>query len=641
MSLRKAIIGGVILVSLISFLIFIFTAGPQGTPLSYTDFLKKAVNGDIATITTNTGNHSVNLTLINEPGKNYTTTLPGGLSRIDDILTSVGVPLEKYPMIKPDPNAWVGGVRNVLMMLLPVIIIIGVFILFSRRSPGAGGMDGQFSFGRSGAKTYTPQKVGVTFADVAGNDEAKQELQEVVEFLKDGAKFIELGARIPKGVLLVGPPGTGKTLLAKAVAGEANVPFMSVSGSEFVEMFVGVGAARVRDLFARAKKIAPCIIFIDEVDALARKRGIRVGGGTEEREQTLNQILVEMDGFDSHTGIIIIAATNRADILDPAFLRPGRFDRQIMVDNPDFAGRLGILKVHARGKPFEPDADLNRIARQTAGFSGADLANLVNEAAILAARRNKKLISLDELEESIDRVVAGPERKSRVISEHEKIVTAYHEVGHALCAKLAGGVDPVQKISIISRGRMGGYTRVAADEDRGLMTATQLKGFMIFAMGGHAAEELMFGEASTGPSNDIERVTGMARAMVSEYGMSRLGPIAYGENTGGRARAVNYSNTTAYEIDKEVSNLVTSALNQARAILSTHHRHLVAVSNLLLEKEVINGDDMDRVFDQVEEEIRMEESSKLLTYNRAEELQTAIPIDLKVEADTRETGTAS
>ncbi|MEI7556354.1 ATP-dependent zinc metalloprotease FtsH [Candidatus Chlorohelix sp.] len=640
MSKRKLITGAVILTAIVAFFLILFTSGTTGTTVNYNDFLKKAVNGQVSTITTNPNSHTIGFTIISEPDKSYTTTMPGGLTRIDDVLLNYGVPLDKYPLLKTDNSAWISGVRSVLLMLLPLIIIFGFWFLMSRRSAGAGGgMDSQFSFGRSNAKTVTPQKVGVTFSDVAGNEEAKQELEEVVEFLKDHTRFTQLGARIPKGVLLVGPPGTGKTLLAKAVAGEANVPFMSVSGSEFVEMFVGVGAARVRDLFARAKKMSPCIIFIDEVDALARKRGARVGGGTEEREQTLNQILVEMDGFDSATNIIIIAATNRADILDPAFLRPGRFDRQIQVDNPDYLGRVAILQVHSKGKPLSPEVDYNRIARQTAGFSGADLANLVNEAAILTARRNKRQIGMDELEESIDRVVAGPERKSRVISEHEKIVTAYHEVGHALCAKLAGGVDPVQKISIISRGRMGGYTRVAANEDRSLMTKTQLEGFMTFALGGHAAEELMFGEASTGPSNDIERVTQMARAMVTEYGMSRLGPVAYGENMGGRQRVANYSNTVAFEIDREVTAMINAALNRARAILSTYRRHLVALSNLVLEKEVISGDEMDALFEQVIQEFQEEESIKLLTYTHNDAIPSGKAYERKTEQGTPGTGT--
>jgi len=644
MKKKTLIIGGVILVVSLVFVTLLFTPGNQATTISYSDFLRKAVKGDVATITTSQSSNLISFTYASDPNKSYSTTLPTGLARIDDILLSYGVPLDKYPIVKNDGMTWLSSLRGLLLMLLPLALIIGVFVYFSRRgsnNAAGGGADGPFSFGRSGAKTVMPQKVGITFADVAGADEAKQELQEVVDFLKSSEKYLQLGARIPKGVLLVGPPGTGKTLLAKAVAGEANVPFMSVSGSEFVEMFVGVGAARVRDLFARAKKMAPCIIFIDEIDAMARRRGVRAGGGTEEREQTLNQILVEMDGFDSNVNIIIIAATNRADILDPAILRPGRFDRQVTVDNPDFVGRAGILQVHSKGKPLAPDADLNRVARQTAGFSGADLANLMNEAAIMAARRNKKTIGLDELEEAIDRVVAGPERKSRLVSEHEKIVTAYHEVGHALCAKLAGGVDPVQKISIISRGRMGGYTRVAADEDRNLMTKTQLEGFMVFALGGHASEELTFGEASTGPSNDIERVTQMARTMVTDYGMSKLGPIAYGENQGGRSKAVNYSNAVAYQIDQEVSGLISSALNRSRAILTNYNRHLVAITNVLLEREVISGTEMDEIFEMVQKEIQTNENENLLTLNRPTEFTALQPLDFKTEAQERKTDAAS
>ena len=396
-----------------------------------------------------------------------------------------------------------------LVILLVALICGGLVWLYltnrpDRRATG-GDKDSGMSMSRSRARISNIQKASVSFRDVAGEEEAKQELVEIVEFLRSPDKFTALGARIPKGVLLAGPPGTGKTLLARAVAGEANVPFITINGSEFVEIYVGVGAGRVRDLFARAKKLAPCMIFIDEIDAVARRRTMRANGGTEEREQTLNQLLVEMDGFDSNTNIIVIGSTNRPDILDPAITRPGRFDRMVTVDLPDLAGRTAILATHARGKPVAPDVDLGRIARQTAGMSGADLANVMNEAAILAARANLKIIGETELDEAIDRVIAGPSRKSRVISEREKVLTAYHEIGHALCGRVAGGVDPIQKISIVARGKMGGYTRVAGNDDRAYYSRSQLEDYMVFALGGHAAEEAIFGEVTTGPSNDLEK----------------------------------------------------------------------------------------------------------------------------------------
>jgi cell division protease FtsH len=628
---KSVIITAVIAVILGIVLIFSFVLSPEGPSLDYSDYLNKARNGEIKEVYVTTGTEKISVTLAREPEKRYNVVVPRNMLGVNGTLLDFGVPLQNMPAVKNQgTNGWL-VVRNMLSFAIPIVFIVLLFLVLRRNTPNSqegGGRGNPFTFGRSGAKLITPEKVSIRFSDVAGVEEAKQELQEVVEFLRHSEKFTQVGARIPKGVLLIGPPGTGKTMLAKAVAGEANVPFMSVSGSEFVDMFVGVGAARVRDLFSRAKKMAPCIIFVDEVDALARKRSIRPGGGTEEREQTLNQILVEMDGFDSHTQVIVIAATNRVDVLDPAFLRPGRFDRQVMVDPPDLRGRLETLKVHTRNKPLANEVDLERVAKQTTGFTGADLANLVNEAAIMAARRNKKMIDLFDLEEAIDRVVAGPERKSRVISERERIVTAYHEVGHALVAKLAGNVDPVQKISIISRGRMGGYTRVAAGEDRTLWTKSQLDDFMAFALGGHAAEELMFGEASTGPSNDIQRVSDMARGMVCEYGMSRLGTVAYGENQGG-SRHINYSKVVAYEIDQEVNRLVTNALNRARHLLATHNRHLTAISNVLLEKEVINGTEMDEIFASVEREINADKQDKLVAFSTPGEAVTQSPFDNK------------
>jgi cell division protease FtsH len=609
MSKKLLAIGAV--VALVALVTAYFLTGMNTVEkLAFSDVLTKTRNGEVKTITTNSNNRNITVVL-NKENKTYTSTIPAGRQKLEDMLDNAAVPDDKYPDIQNDTSGLSDSMRTLLMVIGSLALFGGVLYWMRRRRPGGQNNDfagGPFSMGRSQARLVTPQKAGVTFDDVAGADEAKQELQEVVEFLKSPEKFAALGARIPKGVLLVGSPGTGKTLIAKAVAGEANVPFLSVSGSEFVEMYVGVGASRVRNLFARAKKMAPCIIFIDEVDAMGRKRGMKSGGGTEEREQTLNQMLVEMDGFDSNTNIILIAATNRPDVLDPALLRPGRFDRQVTIDNPDYKGRSAILKVHAKGKPFAPEVDLDRIARQTPGFSGADLMNLCNEAAILTARRNKTAITLSELEEAIDRVLAGPERKSRLVSERERLTVAYHEVGHALVAKLAGTVDPVQKISIISRGRMGGYTRIGAGEDRTLWTKTQLEDFMAFALGGAAAEELTFGEVTTGPSNDIERATEIARAMVCDYGMTeKFGPLALGskqgnEFLGGGQRTSNYSGNVAYQIDQEIHALVQKALGRAKHILTRYNLHLIAITDAVLEREVISGDEMDEIFDRVEKE---------------------------------------
>jgi cell division protease FtsH len=435
----------------------------------------------------------------------------------------------------------------------------------------------------------------------------------VVEFLKYPDKFAALGARIPRGVLLVGPPGTGKTLLSRAVAGEAGVPFFSISGSEFVEMFVGVGASRVRDLFDQAKRNAPCIVFVDEIDAVGRQRGAGLGGSHDEREQTLNQILVEMDGFDTNTNVIVIAATNRPDVLDPALLRPGRFDRQVVLDNPDIRGRLQVLEVHARGKPFEKNVNLQTLAKQTPGFSGADLSNLLNEAAILSARRNKKAIGMGELEEAIDRVISGPERKSRIISDKEKAITAYHEVGHALVARMLPNLDPVHKITIVARGLAGGYTRLLPTEDRYLYTESQFKETLAFALGGHAAEQLIFGEVTTGASNDIERATGLARQMVTQYGMSqKLGPRAFGKKEElvflGReiGEQRNYSEAVAQEIDNEIRNLINEAYSVAREILVRHKDKLVTVSERLIAEETIEGPVFDEIMGLTEVAISFE-----------------------------------
>jgi cell division protease FtsH len=495
-------------------------------------------------------------------------------------------------------GAWIGA----LGIFLPFLLLIGIVVFMMRQAQGSNNQ--AMSFGKSRARMFTGNKPTVTFADVAGVNEAKEELAEVVEFLKYPEKFSALGARIPRGVLLVGPPGTGKTLLSRAVAGEAGVPFFSISGSEFVEMFVGVGASRVRDLFDQAKRNAPCIVFVDEIDAVGRQRGAGLGGSHDEREQTLNQILVEMDGFDTSTNVIVIAATNRPDVLDPALLRPGRFDRQVVLDRPDIGGRLAVLEVHSKGKPFEEDIKLEELARQTPGFSGADLENLVNESAILAARRNKKTIGRQELAEAIDRVIAGPQRKSRVISEREKLMTAYHEAGHALVARMLPHADPVHKVSIVARGMMGGYTRVLPEEDRFFWTKKQFKDMLAYFMGGQIAEEIIFNEISTGASNDIERATGLARRMVTEYGMSKtLGPLAFGrkEELVFLGREINeqrnYSDEIAFQIDKEIRELIDEAYAVAKQVLTEQRDKLEAIANLLMERETIEAHEMEALFD--------------------------------------------
>ena len=492
---------------------------------------------------------------------------------------------------------------TLLVTLLPFVLIIGLFWFILRGARGASNQ--AFNFSRSRARLATGTRPTITFADVAGVDEAKQELQEIVEFLKSPEKFLSLGARIPRGVLLVGPPGTGKTLLARAVAGEANVPYFSISGSEFVEMFVGVGASRVRDLFDQAKRNTPCIVFVDEIDAVGRHRGAGLGGGHDEREQTLNQILAEMDGFDTSTNVIVLAATNRPDILDPALLRPGRFDRHVVIDRPDINGRKAILQVHAKGKPLDDSVNLEIIAKETPGFSGADLANLVNEAAILAARREKKVISLAEFEESIDRVMLGPERKSRVIIQKEKEMIAYHEAGHALVAKKLPHADPVHKISIIARGMAGGYTKQLPAEDRHLYTPSHLKDILATSLGGRVAEEIIFGEVSTGAQNDLEQVTTIARKMVKEYGMSdKLPPRTFGrrEELVFLGRMVNeqkdYGDKVADVIDQEIEALVNSSYNVAKDILTGNTAKLKQVAARLIAEETIEGKALDMLFDE-------------------------------------------
>jgi cell division protease FtsH len=508
------------------------------------------------------------------------------------------------------------GLLGAVGSFIPFILFGALLIFLFRQAQGSNNQ--AMSFGKSRARMFMGNKPTTTFADVAGVEEAKQELEEIVEFLKYPEKFVALGARIPKGLLLVGPPGTGKTLISRAVAGEAGVPFFSISGSEFVEMFVGVGASRVRDLFEQAKRNNPCIVFVDEIDAVGRQRGAGLGGSHDEREQTLNQILVEMDGFDTNTNVIVIAATNRPDILDPALLRPGRFDRQIVLDRPDIRGRTAILQVHAKGKPLETNISLETLAKQTPGFSGADLSNLLNEAAILAARKNKRKVGMNELEEAIDRVVAGPARKSRIISEREKAITAYHEVGHALVARMLPNTDPVHKVSIVARGQAGGFTMLLPTEDRYLWSKPQFEDMLSYALGGHVAELLTFGDVTTGASNDIERVTKIARSMVTEYGMSnRIGPLALGHKEElifmGRdfGEQRNYSEQTAREIDEEVRRIIQEAFDKAYNILLQNKKRMILISERLIKEETLEGPLFESLFNQQLEDEQYESPSIL------------------------------
>ncbi|MCH5643775.1 ATP-dependent zinc metalloprotease FtsH [Gordonia sp. ABSL49_1] len=500
---------------------------------------------------------------------------------------------------------------QILIFVLPMILLFGLFFFVMNRMQG-GGRGGVMGFGKSKAKQLTKDMPKTTFADVAGADEAVEELYEIKDFLQNPTRYQALGAKIPRGVLLFGPPGTGKTLLARAVAGEAGVPFFTISGSDFVEMFVGVGASRVRDLFEQAKTNSPCIIFVDEIDAVGRQRGAGLGGGHDEREQTLNQLLVEMDGFGDRSGVILIAATNRPDILDPALLRPGRFDRQIPVGNPDMAGRKAILRVHAKGKPIDADADLDGLAKRTPGMSGADLANVVNEAALLAARENKQTITAEMLEEAVDRVIGGPRRKSRIISEHEKKVVAYHEGGHTLAAWAMPDLDPIYKVTILARGRTGGHALAVPEQDKDLMTRSEMIARLVMAMGGRAAEELVFHEPTTGASSDIDQATKIARAMVTEYGMSaKLGAVRYGQDQGdpflGRSMGshTDYSAEIAGEIDDEVRRLIEAAHTEAWAILSEYRDTLDVLATELLEKETLTRKDLEKIFSDVEKRPRI------------------------------------
>ncbi len=544
------------------------------------------------------------LTVTLRDGQEQTVTKESDATLVDQLL-SYGVTAEQlnHPDISIEvkqPSQW-GTILSFLSYILPFVIVAGAFFFIFRQAQGSN--NAAISFGKSRARMFSGDQPKVTFSDVAGVDEAKEELQEVVEFLREPQKFISLGARIPKGVLLVGPPGGGKTLLAKAVSGEAGVPFFSISGSEFVEMFVGVGASRVRDLFDQAKKHSPCIIFIDEIDAVGRQRGAGLGGSHDEREQTLNQMLVEMDGFDTDTNVIIMAATNRPDILDPALLRPGRFDRRVVLDRPDMRGREAILNVHIKGKPLAPNVDLTVLAKSTPGFVGADLENLINEGAILAARRNKKQIGQSEFEEAIERVIAGPERKSRLINDEEKRIIAYHEAGHAIVIASLPEADQVQKISIISRGMAAGYTLALPEMDRTLMSKNKMMAEMIGLLGGRASEELVFNDITSGAANDIERVTKLARKMVTRLGMSsELGPMVYGQKDElvflGReiGEQRDYSEAVAEKIDQEVQALVNEAYTNAKKILKKYRDKLDEVSNKLLEVETLSRKDFESIF---------------------------------------------
>ena len=580
----------------ISFIDYFSTQKTTKQEVGYTQFLQEVDAGSVSkvVIVQNT------LHVTSTDGTEYTTITPdspNGDPGLYDKLAAKNINITAEN--PPEPPWW----SQMLSSLLPILLLCGVWFYMMQQSQGGGGR--VMNFGKSRARMSGSDKVKVNFKDVAGADEAKQELQEVVEFLKHPKKYNELGARIPKGVLLFGPPGTGKTLLAKAVAGEAGVPFFSISGSDFVEMFVGVGASRVRDLFEQAKKNAPCIVFIDEIDAVGRQRGAGLGGGHDEREQTLNQLLVEMDGFAANEGIIIIAATNRPDILDPALLRPGRFDRQIVVDKPDVRGRLAILKVHAKGKPVGADVDLDILARRTPGFTGADLANLVNEAALHAARRDKHKIEMQELEEAIERVIAGPERKSHIMSDEEKRLTAYHEGGHTLVGMMLEHADPVHKVTIIPRGRAGGYTLMLPKEDRNYATRSELMDRIKVAMGGRVAEEVVLQEISTGASQDIKQASRIVRSMVMEYGMSNvLGPVSYGEGSDHQVflgrdfnNQRNYSEEVASEIDKEVRRITEDAYASCRTIIRENRDKLELIAQALIERETLTAKELEELLE--------------------------------------------
>ncbi len=583
------------------------STNPKTEPLTYNEFVIALEKGDVenATLQPDQLVYVVRGTMKGyEEGEEFLTNIPQNdealLSEIHDIASSPNTGTHVEFLKAPEKSAWVSFFTG----LVPFIIIFILFFFLLNQAQGGGGGGRVMNFGKSKAKLHTDEKKKVGFDDVAGADEEKQELVEVVDFLKDPRKFIEVGARIPKGILLVGPPGTGKTLLARAVAGEAEVPFFSISGSDFVEMFVGVGASRVRDLFENAKKNAPGIIFIDEIDAVGRQRGAGLGGGHDEREQTLNQLLVEMDGFGENEGIIIIAATNRPDILDPALLRPGRFDRQITVGRPDVKGREAVLKVHARNKPFDDSVNLKALAQRTPGFSGADLENLLNEAALVAARRDKKKIDMADIDEATDRVIAGPAKTTRVISEKERNIVAFHEAGHVVIGLTLDEADTVHKVTIVPRGQAGGYAVMLPKEDRYFMTKPELLDKIAGLLGGRVAEEIVLGEVSTGAHNDFQRATGIARSMVTEYGMSeKLGPLQFGQSQGevflGRdfSSEQNYSESIAYEIDQEMQRIIKEQYARTKEILTKRRDLLDLIATTLLDVETLDAEQITHLED--------------------------------------------
>jgi cell division protease FtsH len=611
--LRNGIVTLVLVVGTAALLyMFVFPNGAK-EPIPYSgekSFLELVRTDQVAEVTVR-GEELIITKKQNDPQTDkpevVSSRLPSPLTDVSEVIARVcsepgatcnAAAIDVIPEAASDSGAWL----SILLTAMLPIVLIGALLFFMFRQ-AQGSNNQALSFGKSRARMFLGNKTVVTFQDVAGVDEAKTELQEIVEFLKYPEKFNQLGARIPRGVLLVGPPGTGKTLLARAVAGEAGVPFFSISGSEFVEMFVGVGASRVRDLFDQAKRNSPCIVFVDEIDAVGRQRGAGLGGSHDEREQTLNQILVEMDGFDTNTNVIVVAATNRPDVLDPALLRPGRFDRQVILDRPDMKGRLEILKVHIKGKPLDKQVDLQTVARQSPGFSGADLANLVNEAAILAARRNKKVVGTSEFSEALERVVAGPERKSRVISDAEKAIIAYHEGGHAVVQRVLPKTDPVSKVSIISRGMALGYTMGLPTEDRYLQSKSEFEDKIAGMLGGNAAEKLIFGDTTTGSSNDIEKATNVARRMVTEFGMSeKLGPLAFGKRDElvflGReiGEQRNYSDDVAKQIDEEVRAIIDRCYAKAMDVLVRYKDRLVELAERLVAEETIEQEEFEKMF---------------------------------------------
>ena len=601
--MRNGIVMLVLVVGTVALLYTFLMSSPSDQTVAYSQFLGNVQKGQVAEVV----QQDLRLTVTPTGGAaDYAVVVPG--IGFTDVFGDVQKAAESGG-IEPSTITFSGKEASqsgqwmslLIGALLPVLLIGGFLFFMMRQAQGTNNQ--AMSFGKSRARMFLGNKTVVTFADVAGVDEAKMELQEVVEFLKYPEKFNSLGARIPRGLLLVGPPGTGKTLMARAVAGEAGVPFFSISGSEFVEMFVGVGASRVRDLFDQAKRNSPCIVFVDEIDAVGRQRGAGLGGSHDEREQTLNQILVEMDGFDTNTSVIVVAATNRPDVLDPALLRPGRFDRQVILDRPDMRGRVEILGVHTKGKPLDKAIKVEEIAKQSPGFSGADLANLVNEAAILAARRNKKLIGMSEFQEALERIVAGPERKSRVISDTEKLIIAYHEGGHAVVQRILPKCDPVSKVTIISRGMALGYTMALPAEDRYLQSKTEFEDKIAGMLGGNASERLVFGDTTTGASNDIEKATDLARRMVTEFGMSdRMGPRAYGKREEmiflGReiSEQRNYSDDVARQIDEEVRNIIETAYARAQDVLTQHRAKLDLLAATLVEKETLDAEEFEALF---------------------------------------------